>query len=107
MKIYNSKYRYSKLDHTEIKRMIYEISEGLKNHEILSIAHHFNKVIYYMDIERSNYIKNLIYMDFSCSIQKSPTDICDRFVIRVKKFKIKLNWYCRDDLRRLWEYTYF
>jgi hypothetical protein len=116
MKIYDSKYRYSELDHTEIKRMVYEIFTGLKKdnfdvfYEEYTSVPYFktNQVEYDIDFIRSDYIKSLIRVVISRTtpIRKSIDSRYGkygRFFIKVKNLKVKLNWYFKDDLWRLWE----
>ena len=116
MKLYDSKYRYSKLDHTEYKRMLYEIFKGLKKddfdvlyEECTSLPYfRTNRVEYEIDLDRSVYIKNLIHIIITRSSSTGKASNFrygkyGRFFIKVKNLKIKLNWYYKDDLWKLWE----
>ena len=110
MKIYNSRGRYSKFDHTEIKNLLFQmITElrkmGITYFDISSDADYYKEqnVDYDLDLVRSDTIKSKIVVEmFYCNNLYSWRGD-EQYYLRFKDFKIKLGWYYHDDLWELWE----
>ena len=103
MKLYESKYSYAKIDHTEYKNLMSQMIHDLQKGKDLYIDtfnsdsdyYLANNIDYYItligsDISKSMVVAILAYYNENTAI--------NHYYLKVKNIKIKLGWYYHNNL---------
>ena len=104
MKLYESKYRYSKLDHTEYKNLMYQLVIALRDYNYIEISSNNKYVVTNNNKEYCIYLIPLCISKKTILLEMELTDQIHCTTIKVKQLKIKLGLYYYDNLWKLWWY---